>query len=96
LYLEKPESFFDVSINRERGELHFCQGLGNSDDGLQLTDGDGDGEALLGVVLDGLGAAAHQHVLVLQLLAGFLKKLQHLQQWQHLKHSSYKFNFSNK
>ena len=71
-YLEEPESFLDVSVNGKGRELHLSQRLGDTDDGFELADGDGDGQALLGVVLDGLGTAAHQNVLVLQLLSGLL------------------------
>ena len=73
IYLEKSESFFDVPVDCERSEFHLCQRFCDSDDGLKLTDGDRDGQAFLGVVFDGLRAAAHQDVLVLQLLAGILK-----------------------
>ena len=72
LYLEKSEGFFDVPVDGEGSKFHLCHRFGDSDDGLELSDGDRDGQALLGVVFDGLGAAPHQDVLVFQFLAGVL------------------------
>jgi len=62
-----------MPVDGEGSEFHLCHRFGDSDDCLELSDGDRDGQALFSVVFDGLGAAPHQYVLVFQLLAGVLK-----------------------
>ena len=62
-----------MPVDGEGSEFHLCHRFGDSDDGLELSDGDRDGQALLGVVFDGLGATPHQDVLIFQFLAGVLK-----------------------
>lgn len=40
---EETDGFVDVVFVRDGGEGDFGEGFGDTDDGFELTDGDGDG-----------------------------------------------------
>jgi len=66
-HLEQAQSLVDICLRGERRQPHLRQRLRDAHYGLQLSDGDGDSEALVGVALRLSGATSHQHVAVLQL-----------------------------
>ena len=61
-----------MGVRGEGLELHLGQALADPDDGLELPDGDGDGEPLLPLLLNLAIGVPHEDVLVLQLLGSVL------------------------
>ena len=51
IYLENSDGFIHMSISGKWFELHLGETLADPDDGLQLSDSDGDRQPLLSLLL---------------------------------------------
>ena len=56
------------------GEGNLGKGLGDADNGLELTDGDGDGRALIGLLLLAADLRADRDEVVAQLVSRFRRQ----------------------
>jgi len=63
-----------VLLRGDRGEGDFGEGLGNADNGLKLTDGDGNGRALAGLLLLEAHIRADRDKVVAELLGGLWRE----------------------
>jgi len=60
-----------VQFSGHGGEGNLGKGLGDADNGLELTDGNGDGGALVGLLLLPTDLRADRHKVVAQLVSRF-------------------------
>lgn len=73
-HLEEPERLVDVDFRGERLESHFRQRFRNSNYGLELTDGDGNGKPLLALLVVFIRTRAHHYVTIFQFIGGFYRE----------------------